>query len=212
MERAQQLISEMQERDHEWEVQSGEVQSGTTTPTRARRSSQLRATERVTMAIVPPPIKKPSSWLFDLTALVAALQFAVVILITRDRIASTHLDGPPGESFLVISMLLITSASGRIDPVFSSKDDLSTDKWGIIRFFCLSLPVFLFMVVCELWFLHLLLSFYDPVVHLEGLAENAAVVLNLGRTLGVVKILIIILAMGIPTWKAWNEKRKEQAA
>jgi hypothetical protein len=173
------------------------------------RPSQVLSPDRVGLSIVPPPVPKPSSWLFDLTALVAALQFAVVILITRDRIASTHVDGPPGESFLVISMLLITSASGRIDPVFSSKDDISPDKWGLVRFFVLSLPVFLFMVVCELWFLHLLVSYYEPAVHLSGLAGNATVVLNLGRILGVSKILIILVATGMPAWKAWrNGERK----
>lgn len=125
-------------------------------------------------------------------AVVAGLQFAVVILIAQRRIPLAN----DAEFFVVLSMLMITAAHGKIIDFLPDGTSIHSDC-AVISFIGLVIPVFAFMIIIELWFTALLFS-YDPAVDLVDLQANADKILNIGKFFGIAKILLVISVIVLP--------------
>jgi len=124
--------------------------------------------------------------------LIAGLQFAVVILISQRRLPVAH----DAEFVVVMSMLMITAAHQRIIQILPEGDSLTSNK-DIMLFLFVSVPIFLYMIVIESWFLVYLFS-YTPELDLPSFGDNASKILGMAKTLSVLKLLSVFLFVAAP--------------
>ncbi|GBG33479.1 Hypothetical Protein FCC1311_097022 [Hondaea fermentalgiana] len=136
-------------------------------------------------------------------AVLAGLQFAVVILIAQRRIPLAD----PTEFFVVLSMLMVTAAHAKILDFLPDGNSIVNDLEAI-KFLVIGFPIVIFMVIIEMWFIGYLFS-YRPEVELSAFMDNAASILAVAKTLSISKVLVVstvrILA---PVFRACRPSKK----
>eukprot|EP00511_Aplanochytrium_stocchinoi_P004285 CAMPEP_0204825494 /NCGR_PEP_ID=MMETSP1346-20131115/3368_1 /ASSEMBLY_ACC=CAM_ASM_000771 /TAXON_ID=215587 /ORGANISM="Aplanochytrium stocchinoi, Strain GSBS06" /LENGTH=194 /DNA_ID=CAMNT_0051953143 /DNA_START=299 /DNA_END=880 /DNA_ORIENTATION=- len=91
----------------------------------------------------------------DFLALLASLQFAIVVLLVRVRLPFAQ----SAETFVILSILLITAGHGKLQALLPTGEDIK-DKKSARNFLFIVFPIFLYMIVCEIWFLYYLFFQY----------------------------------------------------
>mmetsp|Transcript_45032 Transcript_45032/g.71939 ORF Transcript_45032/g.71939 Transcript_45032/m.71939 type:complete len:220 (-) Transcript_45032:1215-1874(-) len=124
--------------------------------------------------------------LHRIIGVISGLQFAVVILISQRRIPVSS----GTEFFVVLAMLMCNASNARILELIPTGDDIKSRKESL-EFLLLSVPVFLFLVTIEIWFMTFLFVWTPKDIGFER-EDNSITVLMMGRLLSVLKGVCVI--------------------
>lgn len=158
-------------------------------------NSRALVAREVSTAPVPAPAAPPKKPIFapaKVIALLSGLQFAVVILIAQRRVP----EADNLEFFVVLSMLMLTAAHAKIMDFLPDGTSITSDV-DVMIFLTMVVPVFLFMVTIEVWFIVYLFS-YDPDTDLIALGRNAEKVLTIAKIFGLSKIGLTLVILALP--------------
>lgn len=122
----------------------------------------------------------------------SALEFAVIILIAQRRLPLAA----RAEFVVVLSMLMITAAHSRIVAFLPDGSSITSEREAL-QFVAIAVPIFLYMMIIELWFISYLFD-YDANVELKDFEDNAETMLIVAKTLSILKVLLVLSLLVVP--------------
>mmetsp|Transcript_5891 Transcript_5891/g.6776 ORF Transcript_5891/g.6776 Transcript_5891/m.6776 type:complete len:234 (+) Transcript_5891:378-1079(+) len=141
----------------------------------------------------------------DFLALLASLQFAIVVLLVRVRLP---LAGSQ-ETLVILSILLISAGHAKFQALVPTGEDIK-DSRAARAFLFIVLPIFIYMVVCEVWFLYYLFFLYpDFTDYLAGFQDNAKTILTLAQALSSLKVVSALCFFFYGRARRCCKKRKD---
>lgn len=141
-----------------------------------------------------------------LLSLVTALQFATCMLIAQRRLPFAA-----GEEFFIIfSMVLVTASFAKIIDFMPRITDVHTFKDKCI-YTGTVVPVYLFIVVVEIWFMYYLFS-YDAEndLALQTLKSNRFTLIHTARVLSVINLVLFLFVEVLPALKNIISTRRKK--
>mmetsp|Transcript_23957 Transcript_23957/g.42227 ORF Transcript_23957/g.42227 Transcript_23957/m.42227 type:complete len:206 (+) Transcript_23957:190-807(+) len=125
-------------------------------------------------------------------AVISGFHFATVILIVQKRIPLAS----SVELFVILSILFMSASHSKIIELLPERSSIQTDREAI-KFLIFVFPLFVYMIITEIWFLALLFQF-SPEVDLIEFGANASTVLNLCKVLSLMKMTTVVILMIFP--------------